>query len=175
MRMFSLKISLALGVLLLAGCESRNTGAAGQTSSTASREYAKRNVERVVSNPFPKAPELRLFVETDLDEKSGRPIFHRKDGLALTPAQRKTFEDSLRIEAAPEEMAACFIPHHFFRYFDAKGKQIGEVSVCFCCEGVSASGSDQLETANGEILGANYADLKSLVASLGEPTDVPCD
>lgn len=79
------------------------------------------------------------------------------------------------ITAAPDALDACFIPHHFFRYYDSGGKKVGEVAVCFCCEGLLTSGSKALETEDRAMVGADYPRLKALVAELGEPTDVFCD
>ncbi|HEV7287833.1 hypothetical protein [Sphingomonas sp.] len=95
--------------------------------------------------------------------------------MLLNTAQRKAFENSLKIIAAPEYEAACFIPHHYFRYYDASGKEVGDVAVCFCCDGVAASGSNVLKPSSGAILSADYRKVKALVAALGEPTDVLCD
>ena len=171
----SLKTSLAFCALLLAGCSSESAETLDHGSSKSDLEVAQPVVERRVSNPFPDATELRLFVETAYDQKTGKAIFSRSNGIRLSEPQRRKFEDALKIEAAPEEMAACFIPHHFFRYFDAEGKQVGEVEVCFCCSGVAASGSPKLQASNGEMLGADYSEVESVVASVGEPTDVLCD
>src|SRR5690348_9592322 len=135
------KLASVLAVTLLTGC----------------------SFERHVSNPFPEATELRLFVETGYDRQSGRPVFHRSDGVRLKAEQRKTFEKAIRFEDAPGEMAACFIPHHFFRYFDSHGKQVGELAVCFCCNGVTASGSPKLRAGEGEVLAADYPAVERIV------------
>jgi hypothetical protein len=122
---------------------------------------------RKVEHPFPNASEVRLFVAVDYQKNGGEPIFSKENGLILSAADRVRFEDTLRFVATPEEMAMCFVPHHFFRYFDNKGKQVGEVEVCFCCAGTAARGS--------EILDADMEALKDLVLELGEPTQVLCD
>ena len=127
---------------------------------------------REIANPFPTAIEVRLFVEVGYDDVG--PILSNADGVELTPSQREQLEKSLSVAPMPDDMAACFVPHHFFRYFDASGEQIGEVEVCFCCSGVSAKGSRMLETADSEILSADYNALKNLVEDLGERTEVMC-
>ena len=130
---------------------------------------------RKVEHPFPNASEVRLFVEVDYQENGGEPIFSKENGLILSAADRVRFEDTLRFVATPEEMAMCFVPHHFFRYFDNKGKQVGEVAVCFCCAETAATGSDKLKPEPDEILDADMEALKDLVLELGEPTQVLCD
>jgi len=128
-----------------------------------------------VADPFPDAKQLRLFVEVEYPKEGGGSVLSNAAGVVLTQRQREEFEEALVIEKAPEEMAACFIPHHFFRYYDDKGRKIGEVQVCFCCSGVSASGSKKLVAGEGKILSANYWRIGRIVSELGEPTDVLCD
>ena len=132
--------------------------------------------DRPVENIFPTASTVRLFVNTDY-AKDGTAIYSKPGGLLLNAAQRAEFESALRAHTiSPDEtFAACFIPHHFFRYFDANGKMIGEIEVCFCCAGVEASGASNIELSDTEDLRADYTKLETLVRSLGEPTDVQCD
>lgn len=131
-------------------------------------------LDRQVENPFPNATEVRLFVEVNYSD-SGQAILNNPNGVALSVPQRDEFENALSITAAPDDMYMCFIPHHFFRYYAANGEEIGEVEVCFCCEGVTVSGSENLRPMQGEIVGADYATIQRLVAAVGEPTDVFCD
>ncbi len=167
---------LAIIALALAatGCERKVDAVTQQEASNASAVAAKPFQDRRVTNPFPQATQLRLFVEVGYTD-AGKPILSKAKGVRLNAAQRKAFENSLKIIAAPEEESACFIPHHFFRYYDASGKQVGDVAVCFCCYGVGASGSKALEPPDGAMLSADYQSVKALVAALGEPTDVLCD
>lgn len=134
----------------------------------------KRQDDTSVSHPFPDAKEVRLFVEKDYG-KGGNAIFARPEGRVLKKDEVSDFEAALRVAKAPEEMAACFIPHHFFRYFDGQGKEIGEIEVCFCCAGVRASKGANISIGSDEILAADYAKLEALVHRLGEPTEVHCD
>ncbi|MFN3228321.1 MAG: hypothetical protein ACK41P_00535 [Asticcacaulis sp.] len=130
--------------------------------------------DRSVKNPFPNATEVRLFVNTDYNQ-NGEPIFSHPQGRRLTQAQRYKLEKSLFLTPLPEYMAACFIPHHFFRYYNAQGQEIGEIAVCFCCDGVRVSGNTNLKVDTELIVSAKYEDLKTLVTALDEPTDVFCD
>ncbi|UIP07484.1 hypothetical protein LY632_03540 [Erythrobacter sp. SDW2] len=150
-----------------------------QSSSTSEARKLERpsstSEVRKIKDPFPNASEVRLFVEVDYPKESGNPIFSKENGVILSDADRLRFEDALRFVPMPEAMAACFVPHHFFRYFDDKGKQVGEVAVCFCCAGTSASGGDKLKPEPDEILDADMKALEALVLDLGESTQVLCE
>ena len=132
--------------------------------------------DRPVSNAFPTAAEVRLFVNDDYDE-DGKPLFSNPAGRSLSASQRAEFESALRVHTTTpdESFAMCFIPHHFFRYYDKNGEQVGEVEVCFCCAGVQASGASNIPLTEDQILRADYDKLKTFVRSLGERTDVQCD
>lgn len=119
--------------------------------------------------PFPGATSVRLFVNS----RGANPV--PTGGILLTPAQRREFEAALHDKQPPppedRDLAACFIPHHFFRYYDARGAQMGEVAVCFCCGGVAlrpTDGADRTFTTG-------YDRVERLVKSMGLPTDVNCD
>ena len=128
---------------------------------------------RPVNNPFPQATEMRLFVETARDA-GGRPVFGMANGRKLSSKQRQAFEASLIVEPLPDSVDACFIPHHFFRYFDAKGRKVGQVSVCFCCSGVAVSDGSNIVVGKDQQVGADYTKLEAFVRSLGESTEAQC-
>jgi hypothetical protein len=103
------------------------------------------------------------------------------DGVDLTTTERQEFEQSIKksvtVRPAGKDYpgrsdAACFIPHHFFRYYDAKGRKIGEVEICFCCTGGVASPS--LTTRNDEHEIFDVERIKALVKKMKLPTDVNC-
>lgn len=131
--------------------------------------------DKPYGNPFPTAHEVRLFVEVDY--RDGNPVYSQPKGRALTATQRVTFESALAVHTiAPDEMlVGCFIPHHFFRYFDKAGKQVGEVQVCFCCAGVQQSDGSSVRLAEGQMLTADFGRLHTLITSMGERTDVQCE
>ena len=126
-----------------------------------------------IHNPFPGTKEVRLFVEIR-HGPDGKRKFGKAEGHLLNANELAGFEGSLRIQKAPEAMDACFIPHHFFRYYDERGRQIGEIKICFCCEGVQASKGAKISVGSNQILTADYKKLKALVRRLGEPTDGLC-
>ncbi len=159
---------LALILFTGAGCD--------QSAEVRKSEQPSSSSEvRKIKDPFPNASEVRLFVQVDYQKESGEPIFNKENGIVLSDSNRLRFEDALRFVDMPDEMAMCFVPHHFFRYFDDKGRQVGEVAVCFCCAGTAASGSDRLEPKPDEILDADMKALETLVLDLGESTKVLCD
>ncbi len=163
-----MRASVVLAATLLFGCADQ-TSEPVERASTESR--SSEPAARAIGNPFPAAAEVRLFVETGHDA-DGHSIM--SPGKTLSRAQRDIFEAALRIEPLPESLDACFIPHHFFRYFDAKGGQVGEIEVCFCCDGVKVTPGASVSPGRGEQFGADYAALKRLVQSMGERTDVEC-
>lgn len=166
--------AIAAVAIIVTGCERKVDTLAQSEQANATASIVQPFKDRRVTNPFPDAIEVRLFVEVDYTNDN-KPILSKRNGVRLNAAQRKAFEDSLKMIAAPEYEAACFLPHHYFRYYDASGKEIGEVAVCFCCYGVGASGSKALDPPDGAMLSADYGKVKALVAALGEPTDVLCD
>ena len=131
---------------------------------------------RPFRNPFPNAGEVRLFVESDYDAE-GEPSYSKPKGRILTASQRAEFEAMIAVHTiSPDEMfAACFIPHHFFRYFDTAGKQVGEVQVCFCCAGVQQSDGSNVRLTENQMLVADWGKLRSFITALGERTDVQCE
>ena len=165
---------LGLSVTLcLAGC------GGGDSSGTSQQQHPGKSisaagVSQAVRNPFPGAEEVRLFVEKEYGP-DGTPIFSKPGGRLLNSSELADFEGSLRIENAPESMAACFIPHHFFRYYDGRGEQIGEIEVCFCCAGVEASEGAKIALGSDQILSADFNKMEAIVRRLGEPTEVLCD
>lgn len=167
-------LALLAATLAVAACERKVDTIAQPDPSNTAAMTAKPFQDRRITNPFPHATQLRLFVEVGYTD-AGKPILSKSKGIQLNATQRSAFENGLKIIAAPEEESACFMPHHFFRYYDASGKRVGNVAVCFCCYGVGASGSKALEPPDGAMLSADYAKVRALVTALGEPADVLCD
>lgn len=164
-------LALALG---LAACNKQQP--------TAVPDRKQGYVRETPVHPFPEAASVRLLVETGYDEKAKAQIYRDPHGRLLTSGQREQYEALLMVQtpvnlAADDSfflMTSCFIPHHFFRYFDKAGRQIGEISVCFCCSGVEMTPDASLALKEGQRFEANYAKLKALVQSWGEPTNVEC-
>lgn len=164
-------------LFLCGGCDqnARNPStAAASTAQTLDTPSASGTAApQSVDNPFPSAKSVRLFVEAGY-AKDGSPIFSKPAGRILTSGERADFEATLRMIKMPDDLIGCFIPHHFFRYYDDRGKQVGEIEVCFCCSGVRATGAPALQEHPTRMLSANYAAMEKLVHRLGEATDVDC-
>ncbi|GAA0651133.1 hypothetical protein [Brevundimonas lenta] len=145
-------------------------------------ELAYELVSETPVRPYPDAVSARLFVENDGPEGSPEVgVMIEPQGRLLTAAQRREFEDSLsKVSSRGGSAAACFIPHHFLRYYDAAGQKVGEIAVCFCCSGAVSTpalfpyqGGGPLHPYWNE-LAYDRERLKSLIESLGLPADVWC-
>lgn len=160
-------------IVLLGGCEAKEnqTEVKAIASRTAPSAIAS---DLPVRGAFPDAREVRLFVETG-QKSNGNPAYAEPNGRILTKAQRDTFESTLQIDPIPDALAACFIPHHFFKYYDSQGKELGQIEVCFCCAGVRASQSSQIAIGPDQWLSADFGKLERFIASLKLPTVVQCD
>ena len=119
---------------------------------------------------FPEATFVQLYYSKDI---SG----NLTAGPRLNAAQISMLKKSVYIRQpdSDESFAGCFIPHHFFRFFDAKGQQISEVQVCFCCGGFYVSGAGKLNADDHEIFDGKLGQIESLVRELGVRTDINCD
>lgn len=169
-----LRAPLLVALVACGGC---GRDRALEAQPTAEQASSHENADLPVRNAFPTATKLRLFVEVGNDDKTGEPIFTKADGLLLTKVQRTEFESYLRIhtDSPDEAIAACFIPHHFFRYFDKAGKVVGEIQVCFCCTGVEEQGASNIKMAHNQRLIVDFNKLGAFIRSLGERTDIQCD
>lgn len=132
--------------------------------------------------PWPEATEVRLFVEDlsyDERERTGATMSNPK-GVVLNAAQRATLDRSVTLyrmtvkEYATAVSAACFIPHHFFRYYDSGGRQVGELAVCYCCKGVSLAPAFR-PLRRAEEWQFDYDAVGKMLKEMGVSTDVNCD
>ena len=171
MRRIFLLIGLACPALL-SGCEAKHSGPDAGAATSQATPIVVPNYFPVVG-AFPDATEVRLFVET-ANPPNGKRVFAEPKGRVLTGDQRKAFETTLRIEPIPDMVAACFVPHHFFAYYDAKGRKLGEISICFCCSGAGVKGESGITMQKNQWLGANFDELRKFIRSLDLPTNVQC-
>ena len=172
--------------LLLCGCgdatdrDSPSVTAVGAAFAEAPPPEAV-EISRTPVEPYPSATEVRLFVQDGRDA-DGKGLYSDQDGRLLTRSERRAIERTIKTaHYRPGERwaAACFIPHHFFRYYDAQGRQIGEMAICFCCAGIQESpgiplseGPSGTETSE---LTFDYTALKAAVEAMGLRTDIECD
>lgn len=130
--------------------------------------------------PWPEATEVRLFVEDlsyDERERTGATMSNPK-GVALTATQRATLDESVTLyrmtaKEYGDYAAACFIPHHFFRYYDTSGRRLGELSVCYCCDGIEFSPAFQ-QLCPEEEWQFDFDGVEKMLKEMGVPTDVNC-
>jgi hypothetical protein len=116
---------------------------------------------------FPDALSASMAIRDGKSLEFGPP---RK---ALTNSQLARLRTSLKSVPVPDDLAACFVPHHRFDFADAQGKKVGEVYVCFCCLGAQAS--PRLVTQEGFMLHADFKELARLVTELGSSPNTNCD
>lgn len=114
---------------------------------------------------YPGTASAQLFVRND-EQRRMDPAGKLSDD------QLKRLRDAIRPFSEADLGPACFVPHHFFRMYDAAGKMIGEISVCFCCGGVHAS--PKLPISDYVDVGADYKALKALVLELGSTPNLNC-
>ena len=169
-RRVALAVLLPLTVWLSAGCQAEPRRPADAPAT-----------EIRPIDVYPEAVEVRLSVQS-ADEAVQRQ-YDERGPRTLTTDERR------RVEAAFHEVTvwrsdsiatanACFIPHHFLTYYDASGRQVGRLSVCFCCHGVRDEPNvvDFRPSAGAvwRYLDFDRETLGTAIRALGFPTDVDC-
>ncbi|MBA4761051.1 hypothetical protein [Sphingomonas sp.] len=80
-------LALLAAALAVAACERKIDTIAQPGPSNATASIAQPFKDRRVTNPFPQATQLRLFVEVDYTD-AGKPILSKAKGVQLNAAQR---------------------------------------------------------------------------------------
>lgn len=128
---------------------------------------------------FPKGETVQLFYDvSDLPHGRAEARWHGfpiRAGQRLNADQRRRLESAIVIRPIDpnEAFAACFVPHHFFRYFDSAGNETGSVAVCFCCGGAKPSSQDP-SMSSEETYQADLGEISAIVTELGVSTDLGC-
>lgn len=126
---------------------------------------------------WPEAASVRLFFEDiPYDEIGPNGIgMSNPAGTLLTKAQQAIVSNAARRETYSEypAMAACFVPHHFFRFYDARGRQVGELEVCYCCAGIRLV-SSPYRLADRQLWGFDYDGVAKMMADMGISSKVQC-
>ncbi|UTP40469.1 hypothetical protein M9M90_04615 [Phenylobacterium sp. LH3H17] len=134
--------------------------------------------------PYPEATEVRLHVDNDSYDKDSNRIERPETVRVLSVAERAQFERALQrvrvVGLAPPGYnaplgPACFVPHHFFKYYDAAGKQVGEILVCFCCLQAQAQPAMAYEDGHRQWLSVHVGKVRDLVKQMGLPTQQQCE
>lgn len=137
----------------------------------------------VPARPFDAATEVRLELRDERIDRVGKVFDVPHPSRTLSAQERASFEQHLRrvrlvgFPLTPKVLTAgpaCFVPHHFFRYYDQRGRQLGEIAVCFCCLGAEANPRLPFENGETDALSVDIPGVKSFVKSLGVPTEIQC-
>ena len=173
----SVALLVAIGVALGVALEVPNSSEVRLVSATTELKPGQRKLVVIA----PQAFEVRLFVEgmSRPNPKRVVELMKDRDGILLTAKQRARLDRSMvrhrmtRAEYENHATAGCFIPHHFFRYYDAAGKQMGELAVCYCCGGVAVSSTDPpLGDDEGWVF--DHAGIKQMLKDMNVPVDIDC-
>jgi hypothetical protein len=145
-----------------------------KNEKAAANEPEPATVEAITRNEaisiYPEAVRVNLLIHDSPSDAS------RTD---LTNEQRQKLESAitkrivLRSGSVVEGANACFIPHHFFRYYDKSAKQIGEIAICFCCDGGKAK-PVLLDYNQKQSVSYDIKAIKQLVSDMRLPVDVGC-
>jgi hypothetical protein len=155
--------------------------ALGSGSAGPERDDMRLGEKRLVA-VNPDAVEVRLFVSGTSTNVSARAqeLIGNRQGIALTRDQRAILDRSLYRHRAsvydqPAAANCVFDPHHIFRYFDAKGEQVGELQVCFCCRDVFLFKPDhQRLGGEEEYWEFDFDGLAAMLQAADIPTDIDC-
>ena len=60
------------------------------------------------------------------------------------------------------DVSKCFIPHHAFVYYDASGKVVGQLSICFMCDRLRGAPKVKAKPRKGYKTGLSKKRLKGL-------------
>lgn len=168
---------VAIAVALGAGLQAPNSGTPELVSSTAELKPGQRRPMIIA----PEAVEVRLFVEGRSQDNPARvaELMKDGDGILLTAKQRARLDRSVfryrmtRREFENNAIAGYFIPHHFFRYYDTAGKQVGELAVCYCCRGVDVTPAGW-SLGDDEEWEFDYAGIEQMLKEMNVPVDIDC-
>ncbi|WP_411341575.1 hypothetical protein V6U71_07040 [Sphingopyxis sp. J-6] len=145
-----------------------------QTASQANRPQSLDFMVRQAST-------VRLFIEgvPFKEPVSTQKLIDNVKGISLTDGQRAILGQSIHKKRATEEdlssLPGCFIPHHFFRFYDEEGVAFAELSVCYCCGGARLEGPAAAKImGDADFIEFDYAAVKKMLLSMKVPTDINC-
>ncbi len=84
-------------------------------------------------------------------------------GKTLNAAQAQKLRTLLRSKSTfGGDPAKCFIPHHAFIFHDAKGKVVGQISICFMCNRLRGSPKVKAKARRNGRTGISRRGMKAL-------------
>ncbi|ATQ41795.1 hypothetical protein CSW64_04900 [Caulobacter mirabilis] len=126
--------------------------------------------------PYAEAATVKLFTRTFEPQPLRTDKQGFSEGRALTPAEREAIESKISLatwNGAPV-MVGCCLPHHFLRYYDKAGRQIGEIAICFCCACIYGR-PEPPGVAGNTALDFDPEALKAVMKGMGVRTDFGCE
>lgn len=157
---------LAVVMLAIAACGRVTAGDAAPRPAVPAASISFGPLKAV----YPNATTVRMYVPGSFDGKARKTPL---EGVTLSQDQVKRLRAAISRDPPPEAYAACFVPHHFFRFYDSRGSKVGELSVCLCCSGIQADPT-LLHDPNSE-LGFDYWAVADIIRELGYPINIDCD
>lgn len=117
---------------------------------------------------------VRAFVY-DCEAEHNNMSFFKKDGtmhqgvlnapgVELSPAQVKRLLSAVSTEVPPGKYKPCYVPHHAFVFYDAGGRPVAHLEVCFTCRRTIA-------TPEGIAEHFDYDILWGLLHEMGVPAE----
>ncbi len=174
-----MRIVPVMVALLLAGCTGISDDENVPDANPSIVDEGPTSIIETRIVPYPDAATVKLFVQ-DGPLENGQFGMSNPQGTRLTPRQRSELASAFsKLEVRgtiPDDfgvVADCFIPHHFFRYFDRDGNAIGEIAVCFCCGGEQASPALVREDER-TLFRSDLGKIQRLVETMSLPVDVNC-
>lgn len=161
-------IPVLVAAFIMCGCAPEGAAAVEDAAYSEPVLLSSRKVQ-----PYAEAAQVKLFVTDAVDQLA--------EARTLSPLERTAFEQTLQLDDydhAPEAVAACFVPHHFLRYYDDKGVQIGEFQVCFCCGSTLSAPNISAPLSKGathQVLNVDFEALADLLKSWSIESKIGCD
>lgn len=128
-----------------------------------------------------EAADVRLFIEglPHREPPSTQKLINNVNGISLTEDQRTILEQAIRKRRATYEdiygQPACFIPHHFFRFYDSDGAVFATLAVCYCCGGARLEGPAAARImGEADFIDFDYFAVKGMLRRMSVPTDIDC-
>jgi hypothetical protein len=104
------------------------------------------NHDTVPTRLFPEAVEVRAFAWDYV--AGGGEVQVVPDGVVLAKEEVAIVRRAIYWQRPPEAEAACCIPRHAFKFYDAEHAEIGSVEVCYECRCARIAGEGPPDTVH---------------------------